>query len=671
MKPTTLHPLPPRRFGPPPALVPAPHPAPAQALPEEHALAPATAAVAPLRPRLGQLLVDRGLLSPEARHAALTRQARGDAQLGEILLAARLIDSAGLYENIARQHGARRADLVAEPPDPALAAAMNPAQCLRHGLLPWKHEDGVTLIATSRPAAFADHLPGLRDRFGAVRMAVAAETDLQRAVAALRPRALICRAETRVPGEESCRGIGFGISRAHPAALAIFMMLVIVMAFHPVGAVRLFTLWAVLTLLANSGLKLAALISQLRAPPEDTPPPGTPAEAPPGAVIARLPRVSLLVPLFDEQVILPRLVERLDRLDYPRELLEVLLIVETSDTATREALDRLDLPPQMRALVVPEGTLKTKPRALNYALDFCHGTLVGVYDAEDAPDPGQIRAVVRRFHSRGVELACVQATLDFYNSRRNWLARCFAVEYAAWFRVVLPGMARLGLVVPLGGTSLFFRRDVLERLGGWDAHNVTEDADLGLRLARHGYVTELIGSVTAEEANCSVWPWVRQRSRWLKGYMMTWTVHMRHPRQLWRQLGPVRFFGVQLLFLGTISQFLLAPLLWLFWLVPLGMPHPFAPELGSGPGTGAGTFADRLTYGALLGAFLVSELISIAVGLVAVRGKGHRHLLPWVLTLHFYFPLAALAAWRGLFELLTRPFHWDKTEHGRFGGAED
>ena len=144
--------------------------------------------------------------------------------------------------------------------------------------------------------------------------------------------------------------------------------------------------------------------------------------------------------------------------------------------------------------------------------------------------------------------------LDFYNTGANWLARCFAVEYATWFRLILPGLARLGLVVPLGGTTLFFRRDALERLGAWDAHNVTEDADLGLRLARHGYRTELIATVTGEEANCRTWPWVRQRSRWLKGYAMTWAAHMRAPVALWRDLGTRRFVGVQVLFLGTLVQ---------------------------------------------------------------------------------------------------------------------
>jgi len=217
-------------------------------------------------------------------------------------------------------------------------------------------------------------------------------------------------------------------------------------------------------------------------------------------------------------------------------------VLEDNDTTTRKALCRTSLLTWMRSIVVPEGTLRTKPRALNYALDFARGSIVGVYDAEDSPDPNQLRIVAATFANAGPQVVCLQGILDYYNSGANWLTRCFTIEYASWFRVVLPGYARMGLVVPLGGTTLFFRHDILEKLGGWDAHNVTEDADLGLRLARAGYETVFIPSVTQEEANGRFWPWVKQRSRWLKGYAITYCVHMRDPGRLWRDLGPWRFF---------------------------------------------------------------------------------------------------------------------------------
>ena len=181
------------------------------------------------------------------------------------------------------------------------------------------------------------------------------------------------------------------------------------------------------------------------------------------------------------------------------------------------------------------------------------------------------------------------------------------MEYAAWFRIILPGMQRLGLALPLGGTTLFFRRAVLEELGAWDAHNVTEDADLGIRLARHGYRTELLETVTEEEANCRALPWVKQRSRWLKGYMMTYAVHMRQPGLLWRQLGPRQFAGFQVLFLCTLSQFLLAPVLWSFWLLPLGLPHPLASAL-----------PDGLMF-AMLVLFLATEVTNLAATYLAMR----------------------------------------------------
>jgi len=365
-----------------------------------------------------------------------------------------------------------------------------------------------------------------------------------------------------------------------------------------------------------------------------------------------VPKVSLLVPLFKETDIAGALLARLSRLRYPRPALEVLLILEAEDDQTRATLSTADLPPWMRVITVPPGELMTKPRALNYARRFASGEIIGVYDAEDNPAPDQIETVVRRFASATREVGCLQGVLDFYNPRMNWLARCFTIEYASWFRIVLPGLSKMGFAIPLGGTTIFFRRSVLDSMKGWDAYNVTEDADLGMRLARAGYHTEIIDTVTLEEANCRLWPWVRQRSRWLKGYMATYLVHMRHPVHLWRDLGPRRFFGFQVFFLASLSQFLLAPLLWSFWLAVFGLPHPFVDALPPG-----GIWV-------VTGLFLLAEVVGLIVGLTAVASPRHRHLSPWVPTLLFYFPLAALAGYKALAELITKPFFWDKTSHG-------
>jgi len=367
--------------------------------------------------------------------------------------------------------------------------------------------------------------------------------------------------------------------------------------------------------------------------------------------------VSVMVALYRESSIAARLVKRLEKLDYPKELLDILLVVEVDDQMTRTALEAADLPGWMRIVVVPDGTVKTKPRALNFALDQCRGSIVGVYDAEDAPEPDQISKVVARFHARGPDLACLQGRLDFYNPRTNWVARCFTIEYAAWFRLLLPGIERLGLAVPLGGTTLFFRRKVLEDLGRWDAHNVTEDADLGMRIARRGYRTELLDTTTYEEVNCRPHAWVKQRSRWIKGFMMTWLTHMRDPVQLWRDLGPRKFAGFQLLLAGSVLQTLLAPVLWSFWLIPLGFDHPVQAVLSPA--------AFRLMWQS----FLLVEIAVVSFGIVGSAQTRHRLSPLWVPTMVFYYPLATLAAYKAAWEMLVQPFYWDKTAHGEFDEA--
>jgi cellulose synthase/poly-beta-1,6-N-acetylglucosamine synthase-like glycosyltransferase len=335
------------------------------------------------------------------------------------------------------------------------------------------------------------------------------------------------------------------------------------------------------------------------------------------------------------------------------------LVVEETDSLTRNALAEMTLPRWMRVIVVPDAPLRTKPRALNYAVLFARGSVIGVYDAEDAPEPDQLHRVVQAFADGPDNLACVQGLLDFYNPRTNWIARCFTIEYASWFRVILPGLQRMGLVVPLGGTTLFFRADALHDLGGWDAHNVTEDADLGLRLARRGYTMQILPSVTYEEANCRALPWVKQRSRWLKGYAITWAVHMRNPAALWRDLGPKRFFGVQVLFLGTLVQFALMPLLWSFWIIQFGLGHPLLDGQPS------------WVFGGLLAVFLATEAITLTVGLVALRARHHRSLIFWLPAMHIYFPLAVLAVYKALWELVRAPFYWDKTTHGNHAASLD
>ncbi|HMS93636.1 MAG TPA: glycosyltransferase [Tabrizicola sp.] len=588
-------------------------------------------------------LLCRGLVSSDDMLRALTDRRREAGRLAERLRARGLVRERDILEIEARSWGIQQIDLSTGQPDPRLVDAVGPLVCLKSGFVPWRRAGDVTLVAVSHPDEFATMRPMVEAALGPIVIALAPAQQILTAIHAGHGRQLARAAELRVAASESCRGW----VRLHhaPRVLVLLMLLAVCTILAPV-AVGLFLLaFSLATLFLIVGLKLLALRAALRLPPR---PPVCAAQD------ETLPVFSIIVALYREADIAARLVRRLARLEYPIDRLDVVLAVEADDQVTRDALARAELPAWMRIVVVPKGAVRTKPRALNHALEFCRGTIIGIYDAEDAPDPLQLLKVVGQFRISAPEVACLQGVLDYYNPRTNWLSRCFTIEYSGWFRLILPGIARLGLAVPLGGTTLFVRRDILEEVGGWDAYNVTEDADLGIRLARHGYRTEMIATTTEEEANCRPMAWVKQRSRWIKGFIMTWAVHMRHHAQLWRELGPRAFLAFQVMFIGTSLQFLMAPLLLSFLIVPFGYHHALYEALPAG--------ATRV----LTGTFALCELVNMAIGMIGLSRTRHRLSLWWVATMSVYFSLACLAAYKAVFEIATRPFYWDKTQHGIF-----
>lgn len=591
---------------------------------------------------LAFMLMKEGLVQPHEIMQLLEPHQDGQRHLADILIVREVLDTETLYQAMARHWGVGRADLHTIPPDPRMIRALNHVAALRDGFLPWRMVGGATVIATAYPDLFHLQKARLEEIYGSVAMAVAPLVEIEAAILQLRGKELAHASENRVDARESCRK--FKSTGLRRGAVGLAAVMTVLGAIQPLALMFAVFGLAILAMLSSNMMKLIALIlMQRRTPePEDF------------ATIAHLPVVSVMVALYREATIAPRLAARLSKIDYPRELLDILLVVEAEDALTRNALARTELPGWMRVVVVPDGSVKTKPRALNYALDHCRGSIVGVYDAEDAPEPDQIQKVVERFHRCGSEVVCLQGILDYYNPRTNWLARCFTIEYASWFRMFLPGIARMGLAIPLGGTTLFFRRQALEELGAWDAQNVTEDADLGLRIFRHGMRTELIETTTYEEANCRAVPWIKQRSRWIKGYMMTWITHMRAPRLLWQQLGPRRFIGFQVQFMGSVVQTLLAPVFWSFWLIPLGFQHPLVTALPAS------------AFVVLYVSMFAITALTIGFDILGLRKTRHKLNPLWAATLVAYHPLAAFAAYKALWELLTKPFYWDKTSHGHF-----
>lgn len=357
-----------------------------------------------------------------------------------------------------------------------------------------------------------------------------------------------------------------------------------------------------------------------------------------------LPPASIILALYKEAAILPALAAALARIDYPADRFEILLAIEADDAETLEAALALELDARFQIVAVPPGLPRTKPRALNYALRLCRGEIITILDAEDRPHPGQLRCAAESFAAAGPDLACLQAPLNWYNREQNWLTRQFALEYAAHFHALLPLYQRLGWPLPLGGTSNHFRREALRRTGGWDAWNVTEDADLGFRLHRLGYRCGLIAPMTMEEAPVRAWPWICQRTRWLKGYAQTLGVHLRNPGTTARSgalPGLVLSIGA-----GLASALLHAPLAAIcLWCLLAG-------DLGP--------VSRWLAPACLSGGYLAAALCA-ATGM---RRAGLPVRLGDLATMPFYWPLQTLAGLRAMWQLLTNPFYWDKTEHG-------
>jgi cellulose synthase/poly-beta-1,6-N-acetylglucosamine synthase-like glycosyltransferase len=372
----------------------------------------------------------------------------------------------------------------------------------------------------------------------------------------------------------------------------------------------------------------------------------------PEASNENLPTYSVIVALYHEAAVVPQLVAALDALNYPRDRLEILFAVEACDGETVAALNANDLPAHMHVIAVPDGFPRTKPRALNHALGLATGDLVVIYDAEDRPHPEQLFEAARTFAGGPAQLACLQAPLRPQNGHDDtFITRHFTFEYAVQFDVLLPALHALGLPFPLGGTSNHFKAEVLKNIGGWDAYNVTEDADLGLRLSQYGYLSRMITAPTYETPPATTRTWIPQRARWIKGYIQTLIVHSRletvfRPRAWLSLLSGVGF--------STAASLCYAPFLCLSL---LSLLLPAVQNLHR-----PGRHIDPPPIHDLL-LFLAGFLSAVVTTTVAANRTGHRLRLTDFVTLPVYWCLQSLAAGFALYQLAARPFHWDKTDH--------
>lgn len=368
-----------------------------------------------------------------------------------------------------------------------------------------------------------------------------------------------------------------------------------------------------------------------------------------------LPIYTILCPLYKEAHVIPQFVEAISAMDWPKNKLEVMLLLEEDDTYSVEAVKRMKLPSYIRAVVVPDSQPKTKPKACNYGLNLAKGEYVVIYDAEDKPAVDQLKKAYLAFQTVGPQVKCLQAKLNYYNPTQNWLTRLFTAEYSLWFDVILTGLQSIGTTIPLGGTSNHFRTVDLLEFEGWDPFNVTEDCDLGVRLFKKGAQTAIIDSTTLEEANSNFHNWIRQRSRWIKGYMQTYLLHMRDPMDFASSQG-IHAVLFQLTVGGKIAFILINPILWVLTIAYFVLYRFVGPTIES-------LYPTTVFYMAVT-SLIFGNFMFIYYYMIGAAKREHWGLMKWIYLIPFYWLMVSIAGAMALYQLIVKPHYWEKTIHG-------
>ena len=368
---------------------------------------------------------------------------------------------------------------------------------------------------------------------------------------------------------------------------------------------------------------------------------------------AELPIYTVMIPAYREPEVINELIQRVTQFEYPPDRLDVKLLIEADDDVTIKAIEDAMPGDQFELVLVPAAEPRTKPKALNYGLTLARGEFVAIYDAEDEPEPLQLRRAAVTLRRLGPDVACIQAKLTYHNPMQNLITKWFTIEYALWFSFFLPGLASMNAPIPLGGTSNHFRRVALQALGAWDPYNVTEDADLGIRMFREGYTVRVLESDTYEEANSDFVNWMKQRSRWLKGYLKTYAVHLREPRELKQELGWKGLMHFTMFVGGTPILAIINPIFWLMTLLWF-VAHPaFIQEIFPAP----------VYYLGLL-SWAFGNFLLLYVTVMSCRIAKRGELLVAALLVPLYWVMMSMAAIKAVSQLIAAPNFWEKTVHG-------
>ncbi len=599
--------------------------------------------------KLGDILVNSRQITAKARDKALHIAQILHVPLGQVLLKEGECNSLQLHQTIALQKQMEFANLLTTPPHPSLLQIPDLVHYIALELVPWRYDvDSETMLIASINQADAQH-EWAKKEYSHYRFVQTSPLDIQRSLSAHFSKSLIHQATyklaTNTPKLSAKTLVKDTKNAPFYLLITVFLLaflfapeFVIITILLIINSFHLVTLLFKTVLFSAGTTKRSAVWNRH-------------AEYPPLADIA-LPSFCILVPLYREVAIVKTLITRLNDLDYPAAKLDIKLIVEEDDHETYEAI--CDAKPNAKFTIakVPPSQPRTKPKACNYALHFATSDIVSIYDAEDAPHPQQLREVAHRFHYASNKVVSIQCRLNYYNRNQNLLTRLFSIEYGVWFDLMLPALRAYRFPIPLGGTSNHIKRALLVDVGEWDPFNVTEDADLGIRLAALGYETDVIQSQTLEEAPIHFLCWMKQRSRWIKGYMQTYLLHMRQPLTLYRQLGCKGFVAFQLFIGGPSIVFLTTPFLLIFsglWLIkqPVWVSAPAQWVL-------------PLSITMLLYGVILHYCFAVSV----IKTRHWKGMFGCSILFPFYWLLHSVASFKAVYQLLTRPHYWEKTDHG-------
>jgi cellulose synthase/poly-beta-1,6-N-acetylglucosamine synthase-like glycosyltransferase len=603
---------------------------------------------------LSAQLIAAAEVSDEAVAAARAIQEQSGGDLSWILASMGVVTRRALYETLGEYYGlplVRDIERMRTNVDIDLIGKMTYEEVISNEFMPFSLAQGNLVIATSHPQNAVAHAFA-RERFGAETIAELLISDLDLTLVASRTfrDSMIDNAVMknfhRNP-EQSARRVFTGeqilVCGAILAAGVVWgyfdirSMLIAIIALLQVFFLASVAFKVVLSIAgAQNEISQPISANEIAALRDED-----------------LPMYTVLVPVYKEPEVVGQLIGGLKNIDYPQHKLDVMLLLEEDDVKTLQAAKDARPPANWRFIVVPNRQPRTKPKACNYGLEFAHGDYLVIYDAEDIPEPSQLKMAVCAFRKNTSDYVCFQAALNYFNATENVLTRMFTLEYSYWFDYLIPGLDRLNLPIPLGGTSNHFDVAKLRKLGGWDPFNTTEDADLGIRASAEKYRVGFINSTTFEEANANLGNWIRQRSRWVKGYMQTFLVYWRHPVELIRTIGLKNFLAFNLFIGGTPLTFLASPPLWalfVYWL--LTRSHAVEP-----------LFPDAVLYLALAN-LLIGNFLGIYLNMIAIYLRKNYALMPYALLNPLYWLLHSIAAYKALGQLFTKPFYWEKTQHG-------